>query len=149
MIKVRVLFLCVHNSARSQMAEAYLKKFGGDLFDVESAGLEPGKLNPLAVEVMKEDGINISQNPTNDVFDFFRQGKAFQYVITVCDKEASDRCPVFPGMSKKINWSFQDPSKFTGSEDEKLTQTRKVRDEIKTAVQVFIKEIDAKTIPIF
>src|SRR5690349_20271486 len=132
---IKVLFLCVHNSARSQMAEAYLKKLGGDKFKVESAGLEPGKLNPLAVEVMKEDGIDISNNPINDVFDFFKQGKTYRYVITVCDKEASDKCPLFPGMSEKINWSFSDPSKLGGTHVEKLEQTRKIRDQIKQAVQ--------------
>src|SRR5687768_3378716 len=127
----KVLFLCVHNSARSQMAEAYLKKYGGNDFIADSAGLEPGKLNPLAIEVMKEDGIDISNNATHGVFDYFKQGKIFQYVITVCKKEAAERCPIFPGMNEKINWSFQDPSKFTGSPEEKLVQTRKVRDQIK------------------
>lgn len=136
----RVLFLCIHNSARSQMAEAYLKKFGGDKFEVESAGLEKGNLNPLAVQVMKEDGIDISGNQTHEVFDYFREGRMYRYVITVCDKEASDRCPLFPGLSEKINWSFPDPSKFTGTEEEKLNQTRQVRDQIKTAVQDFIKQ---------
>ncbi len=122
------------------MAEAYLKKFGGDKYHVESAGLEPGILNPLAIEVMKEDGIDISQNPTNDVFDFFKQEKIFQYVITVCDKEASDRCPFFPGLHRKINWSFEDPSKLSGTPEEKLECTRKIRDMIKDAVKEFIKE---------
>lgn len=140
MSKLKVLFLCIHNSARSQMAEAYLKKFGGDTYEVESAGLEPGWLNPLAVEVMNEEGIDISENPTNSVFDFFKQGKIFHYVVTVCDKEASDRCPIFPGMHKKINWSFADPSAFGGSHDEKLAATRAVRDTIKEAVQQFISE---------
>ncbi|MDQ3019007.1 MAG: arsenate reductase ArsC [Bacteroidota bacterium] len=137
----KVLFLCVHNSARSQIAEAYLKKFGGGKFEVESAGLEPGKLNPLAIEVMKEDGIDISQNQTNDVFDYFKQGKLFQYVITVCDQEASDRCPIFPGLINKINWSFEDPSKFTGSHEEKLAATRIIRDKIKNAVLQFIQKV--------
>jgi len=139
-IPTRVLFLCVHNSARSQMAEAYLKQFGGEHFHVESAGLETGKLNPLAVEVMKEDGIDISDNPTNDVFDFFKQGKLFEYVITVCDAKTAENCPVFPGMMKKLNWDFTDPSKFTGSHEEKLEATRKVRDQIKQAVIEFVKE---------
>ena len=141
MSNIKVLFLCVHNSARSQMAEAYLKKYGGDKFHVESAGLEPGKLNPLAIEVMKEDGFDISQNPTKDVFQMFLEGKIFNYVVTVCDKEASDRCPIFPGLSKKINWSFEDPSKFDGSKEEKLTATRGVRDKIKNAVLLFKDEI--------
>ena len=138
---IRVLFLCIHNSARSQMAEAYLKKFGGDRFHVESAGLEPGKLNPLAVEVMQEDGIDISGNPTKDVFEFFSSGKLFNYVVTVCDPEASESCPVFPGLIKKINWSFRDPSAFTGTQEEKIAQVRVVRNQIKEAVLNFVKEI--------
>ena len=142
MMKTKVLFLCIHNSARSQMAEAYLKKIGGDKFEVESAGLEAGNLNSFAVEVMKEEGIDISKNQTNNVFDFFKQGKLYRYVITVCDKDASDRCPIFPGMSEKINWSFSDPSSFTGTEEEKLQKTRKVRDQIKQAVQDFVKQLE-------
>lgn len=138
---IKVLFLCIHNSARSQMAEAYLKKFGGDKFFVESAGLEAGKLNPLAIEVMKEDGIDISNNATKNVFDFFKEGRVYQYVVTVCDKEASDRCPIFPSAHKKINWSFDDPSQFTGTNEEKLEATRKVRDKIREAVISLIKEL--------
>ncbi|MEO5675297.1 MAG: arsenate reductase ArsC [Chitinophagales bacterium] len=144
MNQVSVLFLCLHNSARSQMAEAYLKKFGGEKFHVESAGLEPGKLNPFAVEVMKEDDIDISNNPANDVFEYFKQGKYFGYVITVCDREASERCPVFPGMSEKINWSFDDPSLFAGSDEEKLAKTREVRDGIKAAVLNFIEQVSIR-----
>lgn len=136
--KTRVLFLCVHNSARSQMAEAYLKKFAGDRYHAESAGLEPGRLNPLAIEVMKEEGIDISGNSTHGVFDFFNRGKTFDYVITVCDREAAARCPVFPGASRKINWSFDDPSAFTGTHEEKLALTRAVRDKIREAVRMFI-----------
>jgi arsenate reductase len=142
MDKVKVLFLCVHNSARSQMGAAYLKKFGGDKFQVESAGVTPGTLNPLAVEVLREDGIDISGNPTNDVFDFYRQGKSFHYVITVCDKEAAERCPIFPGLQKTISWSFDDPSRFEGSQEEKLSKTRRIRDEIKKKVQDFVRTMD-------
>ena len=138
----KVLFLCIHNSARSQMAEAYLKKFGGDNFIVESAGLEPGKLNPLAVEVMKEDCIDIANNPTKDVFDLFKQGKVYNYVITVCDAANAERCPIFPGMLRKLAWSFKDPSSFSGTQEEKLAQTRTVRDEIKEAVQGFVNELE-------
>ena len=120
----RVLFLCIHNSARSQMAEAYLKNFGGENFLVESAGLEAGKLNPLAVEVMKEDGFDISGNQTKDVFEFFKEGRLYQYVVTVCDEASAARCPIFPGVHKKINWSFADPSAFSGSQEEKLAATQ-------------------------
>jgi len=142
---IRVLFLCIHNSARSQMAEAYLKKFGGDAFDVESAGLEAGKLNTLAVEVMKEDGIDISGNRTKNVFDFFKEGRQYNYVITVCDEKAADQCPIFPGMNKKIHWNFEDPSQFIGTHEEKLSQTKEVRNKIRAAVQEFINEVNRTT----
>ncbi len=138
---IRVLFLCIHNSARSQIAAEYLKKFGGDNFQVESAGLEPGKLNPLAVQVLKEDGIDISGNSTNDVFEFFRQGRLYNYVITVCDEASAQRCPIFPTVLKKIHWSFEDPASFEGTYDEKLEQTRVVRDKIKEAIKDFIKNV--------
>lgn len=141
---IKVLFLCIHNSARSQMAEAYLKKFGGDRFFTESAGLEAGKLNPLAIEVMKEDGIDISQNKTNDVFEYFKEGRLYQYVITVCDEASAAKCPIFPGVNKRINWSFADPSAMTGTHEEKLAATREVRDKIKAAVQNFINEVRSK-----
>ena len=141
MDKVKVLFLCIHNSARSQMAEAYLKKFGGDRFAPESAGLQPGTLNQMAVEVMREDGIDISKNAVKDVFELVKQGKSFTYVITVCDAKNSDRCPVFPGVHQKIHWDFADPSKASGTHTEKLAETRIVRDEIKAAVQKFIQQM--------
>ena len=142
MYTIKVLFLCIHNSARSQMAEAYLKKLGGDQFQTESAGLEAGKLNLIAVEVMQEEGINISGNQTKDVFDFHKEGRSFDYVITVCDEANADRCPVFPGLHKKINLSFEDPSALQGSKEEKLYATRLIRDQIREAVQHFIKEIE-------
>jgi arsenate reductase len=139
MAQIKVLFLCIHNSARSQMAEAYLKKFGGDTFFAESAGLEAGKLNPLAVEVMKEDGIDISNNQTKDVFEFLKEGRDYHYVITVCDEASAAQCPIFPGVHAKINWSFSDPSALTGSNEEKLATTREVRNKIKEAVMFLIK----------
>ena len=140
MIKAKVLFLCVHNSARSQMAEAYLKKFGGDAFEVESAGLEAGKLNPLAIEVMKEDGIDISGNDTKSVFTFFKQGRLYNYVVTVCDEANAAKCPIFPGVHKKINWSFTDPSSLQGTRENQLQIVREVRDNIKAAVLDFISQ---------
>jgi len=124
------------------MAEAYMKKYGGDKFEAESAGIEPGKLNPLAIDVRKEDGIDISQNPVNSAFEFFKQGKTFYYVITVCDPKTAEQCPIFPRVYKIINWNFDDPSSFTGSYEEKLARTRKVRDEIKQAVLDFLKEFE-------
>ena len=142
---IRVLLLCIHNSARSQMAEAYLKTRGGNAFFVESAGLEAGKLNPLVVSVMAEEGIDISGNETNDVFEYLREGRQYDFVITVCDEANAARCPIFPGVHQKINWSFPDPSALTGSMEEKLAVIRLVRDDIKQAVQHFIDGIDLKT----
>jgi len=132
--KKKVLFICVHNSARSQMAEALLRKMAGDRFEVESAGLEPGKLNPLAIDVMREIGLNISQNKTKSVFDFYKQGKKYDYVITVCDESQSEKCPVFPGKHKKMHWGLGDPASFQGSLEERLEKTRKVRDQIKQKI---------------
>lgn len=140
MEKIKVLFLCIHNSARSQMGEAYLKFLGGDRYHVESAGLEAGTLNPFAVQAMKLDGIDISMNTTKDVFDFFKEGRRYNYVITVCDEANAARCPIFPGVHKKISWSFEDPSSYKGSDEERLQMTIGVRDQIKKAVQAFIAE---------
>jgi arsenate reductase len=140
MEKFKVLFLCVHNSARSQMAEAFLNQLAGDIFKAESAGLEPGILNPLVVEVMQEIGIDISGNLTRSAFDLFKQGLTFNFVITVCDAANAERCPIFPGVTKRISWSFDDPSSFTGTHEEKLAKTRLVRDKIKSEVEKFANE---------
>ena len=143
---IKVLFVCVHNSARSQMAEAYLRQFGRDRFDVGSAGLEPGTLNPLVVEVMKEDGIDISRNRTKSVFDLFKEGRIYNYVIAVCDKEAAERCPIFPGICTRLNWSFADPSALSGNDEERLSGTRKIRDEIKQAIKQWVSDLKAEPV---
>ncbi len=137
----KVLFVCIHNSARSQMAEAFLKQMAGDKFEVESAGLEPGKLNPIVVEVMKEVGIDISQNKTKSIFDFYKQGKQYDYVVTVCDESQAGKCPIFPGtaVTKRLHWSFDDPSSFQGKWEEKLEKTRHVRDRIRIKIEEWIK----------
>ena len=135
-----VLFLCVHNSARSQMAEAYLKKFGGGVFVVESAGLEPGNLNPYVIRALQEDGIDISSQKTQSVFDLYKAGRTYRYVVTVCSKEAGERCPIFPGRTEKIHWPFPDPSAFKGTDDEIMIQVREVRDAIKEKVRAFAEE---------
>lgn len=140
-IKDKVLFVCIHNSARSQMAEALLKKMAGDRFEVESAGLEPGRLNPLAVEVMKEIGIDISGNQAKSAFDFFKEGKLYTYVITVCDETSAEQCPFFPGITSRLHWSFADPSGFTGTQEEKLEKTRQVREAIREKIESWLKEI--------
>jgi arsenate reductase len=139
MNRTKVLFVCIHNSARSQMAEAYLNHYGGDRFYAESAGLEPGTLNPLVVKAMIEDGIDISGSGTNSVFEFFKEGRFYGYVITVCDETAGERCPIFPGIVKRLHWSFEDPSALKGSEEEKLIEIRRIRDSIKEKILYFIK----------
>ncbi len=139
-IKHKVLFVCIHNSARSQMAEAFLKKYGVESFEPESAGLEPGKLNPNVVEVMKRVGIDISNNATQSVFDLFRKGRFYNAVITVCDEASAESCPIFPGRVKRLAWSFADPSSFTGTREEILLKTAHVRDEIEKKVLEFISE---------
>lgn len=140
MEKKRVLFVCVHNSARSQIAEAFLNHLAGDRFQAESAGLEPGRLNPLVVEVMQETGMDISRNQTKSVSSFLEQGKRYDVVVTVCDESNSERCPFFPGSSKRIHWSFEDPSLFQGTREERLGKTREVRDEIRKKIENWIKE---------
>jgi arsenate reductase len=137
----RVLFLCVHNSARSQIAEAFLKKHAGDRFHVESAGLEPGMLNPYVVRAMAEVGIDISGNATKSVFDLAKAGRSYDVVVTVCSKEAAERCPIFPGRHEKLHWPFDDPASFTGSDEEIMAGVRRVREQIKDACLQFIESL--------
>lgn len=141
MSKADVLFVCIHNSARSQMAEAFLNKICGDKFQAHSAGLEPGKLNPVVVEAMREIGLDISRNQTKAVLDFVNSGKPFAYVITVCDETSAERCPVFPGVTNRLHWSFPDPSGFRGTAEEKLARTREVRDMIKAQIEAWCEEV--------
>lgn len=141
MDNIKILFVCIHNSARSQMAEAFVNTYYGDKFNAESAGLEPGILNPLVVKSMSEIRIDISQNKTKDVFEFYKSGKMYNYVITVCDEASGQRCPIFPSALKSIHWSFEDPSSFTGTEEEKLIKIAKVRDAIKTKIEEFINSL--------
>ena len=136
--KIGVLFICNHNSARSQMAETFLNTMAGDRFEANSAGFDVRELNPLAVAVMKEVGIDISGNRTKEVFDLFRHGRFYSYVITVCNKENQERCPIFPGVVKRLDWSFADPATLEGSEEDRLAATRRIRDEIRGAVAEFI-----------
>lgn len=142
--KSKVLFVCVHNSARSQIAEALLNFYAGELFEVESAGLEPGELNQLAVETMREVGLDISRKKTQSVFELFKKGKFYHYVITVCDEEAAQKCPVFPKTLKVLSWSFPDPALFNGSHDEKLKQMRLLRNRIQLQVKQFIEECQSR-----
>lgn len=141
--KYCILFVCIHNSARSQMAEAFLKELGGDKFAAESAGIEPGRLNQNVVQVMAEMGIDISNKQTKSVSDLLLQRKHYDAVITVCDEANAEKCPAFPGNVKRIAWSFPDPSAFDGSKDSVLEQTRQVRDNIQRKVAAFLEQAAA------
>lgn len=131
----RVLILCTGNSARSQMAEGLLRSIGGNRFEVFSAGTHPSVVNPHAIEAMLEKGIDISRHRSKSVDEF--AGQEFDYVITVCDN-ANENCPVFPGRTKRIHWSFEDPAAASGSEEEKLKVFRRVRDEIALRLDEFV-----------
>ncbi|MCM8786828.1 MAG: arsenate reductase ArsC [Candidatus Omnitrophica bacterium] len=137
MNKLRVLFLCTGNSARSQMAEGFLKHLAGEKFKVYSAGVNPTRVNPLAIKVMDEIGIDISKHRSKSAMDFI--GQKFDYVITVCDN-AKQTCPVFPGKYEKIHWSLKDPAEAQGTEEEKLEIFRKTRDKIKEFILDFLKK---------
>ena len=139
--KLRVLALCIHNSARSQMTEEYLRRECDGAVEVESAGIEPGNINPIVAELLREDGIDISGKATKSVFDLHKAGKRFDYVIAVCDKEAAERCPVFPAEKKRLHWPFPDPPRAEGSAEEKRDYVAGIRDQIKKQVAQFCVEI--------
>jgi arsenate reductase len=139
-MKKRVLFVCIHNSARSQMAEAWLNHLCPDSFEAHSAGLEPGNLNPLVVEAMWETGIDLSGNKTKSVFNMVKSGKLFAYVITVCDEASAERCPIFPGVTTRLHWSFPDPSALTGSHAQKMERVREIRDLIRGRLEEWCRE---------
>ncbi|NWG07894.1 MAG: arsenate reductase ArsC [Chloroflexi bacterium] len=135
----RVLFLCTGNSARSQMAEAFLRKYGGEQFEVHSAGLEPKGMNPFTIRVMNEVGIDISGQTSKGV-DVYLGKVLFKYLVTVCD-DADKNCPtVWPGVRKRMHWSFQDPAAVEGTDEEKLAKFREVRDKIEAQVKAWLAE---------
>ena len=136
--KIRVLFICIHNSGRSQMAETFLKAIGGKRFEVESAGFEPKPINPYVMEVMKEVGYDLSDNTSDSVMQFFKEGRLYDYVITVCDESVENECPVFPGIARRLHWPFPDPKKVSGTDAEKLQKVRSIRDDIKRQIYLFI-----------
>jgi arsenate reductase (thioredoxin) len=140
MPKQKVLFICVHNSARSQMAAALLNETCGEFFEAQSAGLEMGTINPLANEALQEIGIDISKNATHRVFDVWKSGQIFQFVVTVCSEAEAEGCPIFPGVTTRLHWPFDDPSKFTGTHEERLKETRRVRDQIRDKIHSFCEE---------
>ncbi len=138
MSKTKVIFLCTSNSARSQMAEAFLKKYASASFEVYSAGFEPKPTHPLTVKVMKEIGLDLSSQSSKDLKQFL--GKThFGVVITVCAR-AEKNCPTIPGVSTRLYWPFEDPAAFSGSEEEKLARFREVRNQIETKILSWLKE---------
>ena len=135
----KVLFLCTGNSARSQMAEAFLRKLGAGQFEAFSAGLEPREINPLTVRVMEEIGFDMSGHRSKGIDEYFGK-EHFQYLVTLCD-DAEKNCPrVWPGGNQRMHWSFEDPSAFDGSEETKLAKFRQVRDQIQVKVSSWVKE---------
>lgn len=143
-LRPRVLFVCIHNSARSQLAEEYLRLLAGDQFFAVSAGLTPGSLNPHVVAVLREEGIDISTKKTRAVSELYRKGETYQWVVTVCSREAEENCPVFPGPVRRLSWPFSDPSRFTGTEAEIREQVRRLALEIKARVKAFVEEHSKK-----
>lgn len=135
MTKKKVLFLCTGNSCRSQMAEGFLRYLGEDRFSVYSAGVKPTHLNPLAIKVMNETGIDISKQTSKSVQEFL--GQAFDYVITVCDN-AKQTCSVFPGQYKKIHWNLEDPAEAKGTDEERMKVFREIRGKIRDNIDTFI-----------
>ena len=132
MSKTKILFLCTHNSARSQMAEGLLRHLAGDRFEVYSAGTEATSVRPEAIAAMAELGVDISGQESKTLDRYLSE--SFDYVVTVCD-DANEACPVFPGAKNRLHWSFRDPSRATGSEEERLEVFREVRDEIRGRIE--------------
>ncbi len=138
-MKTKVLFICSHNTTRSQMAQALLAKYGGEDFEVFSAGIKAGELNPMAVEVISEDeNIDISSYTTNNILDYFKQGLHFHYVITVCDEAKKEPCPIFPSLDGVLHWNITSPA-CDGSYEEKKEKVIASKNELKVNVLEFIK----------
>ena len=137
-MKTRVLFLCTHNSARSQMAAGFLRHLAGDRFEVASAGTQARGVNPLAVRAMAESGIDISGQRSKTLDRFLDDG--WDYVVTVCDS-ANEACPVFPRAATRLHWSFDDPSAVRGTDDQRLAVFRRVRDEIQTRITRWLQQV--------
>jgi len=141
-MKYSVLFVCVHNSARSQMAEELLRLYGGDSYHTESAGYEPAeKVNPLVIEVMKELDVDLEEKTTQNVYKIFENGREFDYVITVCKECLEQGCPFFPYKKEFLKWGFDDPAGLNGTHKEKIDRTREIREEIKAKILEFIEKI--------
>ena len=140
MSKPRILAICIHNSARSQMTEEFIRWCAGDAVEVESAGIEPGTLNSIVVDLLLEDGIDIRGKETKSVFDLHARGATYDYVIAVCDPEVAERCPIFPAERKWLHWPFPDPSRAGGTDEEKREAIRPIRDQIRDSAARFVRE---------
>jgi len=138
MAKPKVLFLCTGNSARSQIAEALLRHYAGEHFEVFSAGLEPKAINPLTVQVMEELGLDLSRHTSKDLKSFIGN-TSFEYMITVC-ASAEALCPIFPGMGTRLHWDIEDPSKFAGTPEEKLAKFRLIRDQLDQKIILWLSQ---------
>ena len=139
MEKPRVLFLCTGNTTRSQMAEAFLRKYAGDQFEVHSAGIDPSVINPFTVKVLEEVGIDTSAQYAKSL-DTYLGKMHFSYLITVCSN-AEERCPIFPGMGTRLNWPFEDAAEFIGSNEEKIAKFQEVRDQIEEKIKQWLAEL--------
>jgi len=142
MNKTRIMFVCIHNSARSQMCEAFLRHYAGDRFDVHSSGIESGKLNPLVVQAMDEIGISMDGHYAKPAREYIDRNEKFDYVITVCDESSAERCPMFPGNHIRLHWGFPDPSAIPGTDEEKLAGIRPIRDAIRQRVLGWLESSD-------
>lgn len=139
MKKISVLFVCIHNSARSQIAEELLTKLYGDYFTVKSAGYEPSFINPYVAKVLLKRDIDISKKQTQSVFDLYKNGEFFNYIITVCNESENERCPIFPGVKEIIHWSFNDPSMFSGSDEDKYIKIENLINDIEQKINEWVK----------
>jgi arsenate reductase len=135
----KVLFICEHNQARSQMAEELFNRMAQEGYLAESAGLEPAGVHPLTIEVMKEKGIDLSGKTAQSVFDLYKHGRLFSHVITVCRPEVDDKCPIFPGVTSRENWNLDDPAEAGGSQEEKLEAFRRIRDEVEAKLRAWLE----------
>jgi arsenate reductase (thioredoxin) len=143
-VPLRVLFLSVHNSARSQMAQALLRHLAGERFTVESAGFEPRPVLAEAVQAMNLLGIDIGEAQPKAVFDLYRAGRIFDYVVSVCDEATAERCPIFPGLCKRLHWTFEDPSAVDGTAAQRLEFAVGVRDRIRSRIVAWLAELECE-----
>lgn len=141
-----VLFVCIHNSARSQMAEGFVNASKAGGLRAYSAGLEAGTLNPVVVEVMREVGIDINRNQSKSVNDAEIRSREYDYVVTVCDEASAEACPIYPTQGERLHWSFPDPSSFSGTFEERLVRTRDVRDAIRSRVDAWVASLGVSEI---